>query len=60
MPHAAHGQRLGDFTHLRRWFETLQERPAVKKTYAGVEDVYARRGAPVADADADADAGNKR
>jgi GSH-dependent disulfide-bond oxidoreductase len=41
VPHAAHGQDLGDFPHLRRWFETIRARPATVRTYAGVEDVYA-------------------
>jgi GST-like protein len=42
VPHIAHGQDLGQFTHLRRWFETIRARPATVRTYAGVEDVYAR------------------
>jgi len=41
VPHAAHGQDLGDFPHLRRWFETIRARAATVRTYAGVEDVYA-------------------
>ncbi|MCE5232783.1 MAG: glutathione S-transferase N-terminal domain-containing protein [Mizugakiibacter sp.] len=47
VPHAAHGQRLGDFPHLQRWFEAVAARPAVQRTYAGVEDVYARPGRAV-------------
>jgi GST-like protein len=48
VPHAGHGQNLADFPNLSRWFQALGERPALRRTYEGVEDVYARRGAPVA------------
>ena len=48
VPHAAHGQALEDFPDLRRWFGAMQRRPAVARTYAGVEDVYQRPGRPVA------------
>jgi GSH-dependent disulfide-bond oxidoreductase len=48
VPHAGHGQNLAAFPHLARWFAAIGSRPATIRTYAGVEDVYARRGAPVA------------
>lgn len=48
VPHAGHGQQLAAFPHLARWFAAIGSRPATIRTYAGVEDVYARRGAPVA------------
>jgi GST-like protein len=48
VPHAGHGQNLADFPNLSRWFQALGERPALRRTYEGVEDVYARRGAAVA------------
>jgi GST-like protein len=48
VPHAGHGQNLADFPNLSRWFQALGERPALRRTYEGVEDGYARRGAPVA------------
>jgi GSH-dependent disulfide-bond oxidoreductase len=41
VPHQAHGQNLDDFPHLKRWFETMAERPATLRTYEGVESAYA-------------------
>jgi GST-like protein len=48
VPHEAHGQNLDAFPNLARWFRVIAERPATRRVYAGVEDVYARPGAPVA------------
>jgi GST-like protein len=48
VPHVGHGQQLEAFPHLARWFAAIGARPATMRTYDGVEDVYARRGAPVA------------
>jgi GST-like protein len=48
VPHAAHGQDLAAFPHLARWFRAIGERAATRRVYAGVEDVYARPGKPVA------------
>jgi GST-like protein len=49
VPHAGHRQNLEDFAHLKRWFTTVGARPAVTRTYAGVEDVYAQKGASIPD-----------
>ena len=43
VPHEAHGQDLGAFPHLKRWFESMATRPATLRTYEGVENVYAPR-----------------
>ncbi len=40
VPHAAHGQELTRFPNLRRWFDALAERPATRRAYDGVDDVY--------------------
>ncbi|MCI4569329.1 glutathione binding-like protein [Lysobacter sp. CFH 32150] len=48
VPHAAHGQDLDDFPHLRRWFEAIAVRPATIRAYEGVTDTY-RRGAQISD-----------
>jgi GST-like protein len=43
VPHEAHGQSLGDFPHLKRWFEAIAARPATVRTYEGVDSSYVRR-----------------
>jgi GST-like protein len=43
VPHQAHGQSLGDFPHLERWFNAIAARPATVRTYEGVESSYARK-----------------
>lgn len=48
VPHAAHGQDPGEVPNLARWFRTIADRPATRRVYDGVEDVYTRPGKPVA------------
>jgi GST-like protein len=33
VPHEAQGQKLEDFPHLKRWFDTIQRRPATVRAY---------------------------
>jgi GSH-dependent disulfide-bond oxidoreductase len=40
VPHAAHGQKLDDFPHLKRWFETIKARPATTRAYEAVAPSY--------------------
>jgi len=51
VPHAPHGQDLDDFPDLRRWFETMRERPGTRATYDGVTDVYSRSDRTLTDAE---------
>jgi len=48
-PHAAHGQNLDDFLHLKRWFEAIKTRPATIRAYEGARDVYAPSDQPLSD-----------
>ncbi|HEY0660236.1 MAG TPA: glutathione binding-like protein [Lysobacter sp.] len=49
VPHRSHGQDLGEFPNIRRWFETIRARPATVRAYEGVEDVYANTGKTLSD-----------
>lgn len=38
VPYAAQNQKLEDFPHLQRWFETIKARPATIRAYAKAEE----------------------
>ncbi|MGO9007469.1 MAG: glutathione binding-like protein [Beijerinckiaceae bacterium] len=39
VPHKNQGQNLGDFPHLKRWFEAIKARPATISAYAKAQEV---------------------
>jgi len=39
VPHERQGQRLEDFPHLKRWFETIRDRPATVRAYDRAKEV---------------------
>ena len=39
VPHKNQGQRLDEFPHLKRWFETIKSRPAVARAYDRAKEV---------------------
>jgi GSH-dependent disulfide-bond oxidoreductase len=39
VPYERQGQKLEDFPHLRRWFEVIRDRSAVKRAYAKAKDI---------------------
>jgi GST-like protein len=41
VPYERQGQKLEDFPHLKRWFETIRERPAVQRAYARAKEFNA-------------------
>jgi GST-like protein len=43
VPHEAHGQALGDFPNLKRWFEAVKARPATQRAYAQAPESYAKK-----------------
>jgi len=44
VPYEAQGQRLDDFPHLKRWFETIAARPAVQRAYEAGKHLPQPRG----------------
>jgi GSH-dependent disulfide-bond oxidoreductase len=44
VPHERQGQTIGDFPHLKRWLETIAERPAVKTAYAKAKEINPNMG----------------
>jgi GSH-dependent disulfide-bond oxidoreductase len=39
VPHENQGQKLGDFPHLKRWFEVINARPATQRAYARAKEI---------------------
>jgi GST-like protein len=39
VPHERQGQKLEDFPHLRRWFDTIRERPATVRAYEKAKSI---------------------
>jgi len=39
VPYERQGQKLEDFPHLKRWFESIKARPAVVRAYARAKEI---------------------
>jgi GSH-dependent disulfide-bond oxidoreductase len=39
VPHERQGQKLEDFPHVKRWFDAMRKREAVKRAYARAKEV---------------------
>ena len=39
VPYERQGQKLEDFPHLKRWFEAIRERPAIKRAYDRAKEI---------------------
>ncbi len=49
VPWERQGQSLDDHPHLKRWFETIRERPATKAAYAKAKEINPDDGKPMSD-----------
>jgi GST-like protein len=47
VPYKNQGQEIDDFPHLKRWLETIRERPATLRAYAKAKEVNPNFGQPV-------------
>ena len=47
VPYQNQGQNIDDFPHLKRWLETIRERPATVRAYALAKEVNPNFGQPV-------------
>ncbi len=43
VPHKRQGQDLGDFPHLKRWFEAIKARPGTQRAYQAGKSLHMRR-----------------
>jgi GST-like protein len=49
VPYERQGQKLEDFPHLKRWFETIRARPATLRAYDKAKEINPQVGAPMSE-----------